>query len=228
MNKINHFINMVKDIIKELGIIFLYIFISLSLNFIINKRNKLTFTLSSLLVDLITLIVFLFIFRKEIFPQIKDFKKNGFKYIKKYFIFYLISIIVMIISSKIINKYYILPNNELINQEIILKYPFYAIISLLFISPVIEELIFRVTLKDTFKHQSMYILITSLLFGSLHVLNSLINNNVYELLYLIPYATVGVSLSYMYIKSDNIWTSITFHSIHNLICLLIFLGGIYA
>lgn len=228
MNKINHFINIIKDIIKEIGIIFLYIFIVLSLNFIINKRNNVIFTLSSLLVDLITLIIFLFIFRKAIFLQLKDFKENGFKYIKKYFIFYLISIIIMVVSSNIINRFYILPNNELINQEYILKYPFYATVSLLFISPIIEELIFRVTLKNTFKHQSIYILITSLLFSSLHVLNSLIGGNVYEILYLIPYAAVGVSLSYMYIKSDNIWTSITFHSIHNLLCLLIFLGGIYA
>lgn len=229
-SKLNSIINIVMDLLKEFGFIFLYLFIILALknSFFINEHNYITYTLSNIFTDLIILIIFLYIFRKEIFGKLKDFQKNGFKYIKKYFIFYVIGAIIMIVSNKIINYYFATSNNEVLNQNSILQYPIYSVINLLIIAPIIEELITKVTLKNTFKHPTVYIIVTSLIFASLHILGSLTNGNLYELLYLIPYSSVALSLSYMYIKSDNIWTNITFHSFHNLICLLIFLGGIYA
>ena len=95
---------------------------------------------------------------------------------------------------------------------------------MIIISPIVEELMTRTILKDAFKHQIVYILLSGLIFGSLHMIS--IGNNFFQLLFVIPYSALGCAFAKIYADSNNIWTNIFFHSLHNLICiLLIFIGG---
>ena len=91
------------------------------------------------------------------------------------------------------------------------------------IGPITEEVMMRIILKEHFSKIS-YILLSGLLFGLLHVVFSL-SNNLLELLYIIPYGALGCALASIYYKTDNIWTNITFHALHNTICILILLIG---
>ena len=69
------------------------------------KRGKSTFinNLSNITTELITLTFFILIFRKYIIPDFYDFKKNKKSYIKKCFSYWIIGLVIMVISNIIIN-----------------------------------------------------------------------------------------------------------------------------
>lgn len=224
MNKNNKLLN---AFIKQFLIIFLYIFITLVLQMLfinyLDSNNNFLKGFAYYFVEFIILIVFIIIYRKLLFKDIKDFKKNGKLYIDKNFKYYIFGLIAMIISNFIISSFIPLPTNELKNRTIFNNLPIYSLISCVICAPIIEELMLRVPLKDAFKHNFLYYFISSFIFGSLHLLSA---SSLVELLYIIPYSALGFSLAVIYQKSNNVYTNMFYHGLHNLISLtLIFLGG---
>ena len=53
-------------------------------------------------------------------------------------------------------------------------------------------------------------------------------DNVSDLIYLIPYGSLGVCFALLYYKTDNIFSSIVVHSLHNSIAIFLYLvmGGV--
>jgi len=91
------------------------------------------------------------------------------------------------------------------------------------IAPITEELLTRIILKDKFNNIYIYSILSGLIFGGLHLLAV---NSLAEIWYIIPYGVLGFAFALMYNKTNNIWTSITFHSLHNLTALLlVFIGA---
>ncbi len=222
MNDNHNILNIFKSLLKEFLIILLYFILSLSLTLLlVNNHNNTLYTLSSILCGLILLIVFLYIFRKVIIVKFTDFKKNKKIYLKNSFRYYLAGLVIMFISLNIINLFYNSSLNEEANQVLLKAYPIYYILNALVFAPIIEELMTRIYLKDAFKNKYIYIISSGFIFGFLHILNALLIGNFYELLYIIPYGMMGLFLALMYYKTDNIWTSITYHSLHNFICLIL-------
>ncbi len=220
----------VNNIMKQIFLIFLYIFLILFLEVIffqfITSKNLLLANLSYILIELIVLTVYILIFRKTLIPNFSDFKKNWRSYLKKYYIYWLVGLAIMLISNLIISNFIGMPVNEEANRLLIKKYPAYALFSTLICAPITEELMIRVPLKNTFKNPWIYIILSGLLFGSLHVINVIESGDLLELLYIIPYGALGSSFAKMYYDSDNVWINISFHFIHNLIAVsMIFLGG---
>ena len=127
----------------------------------------------------------------------------------------------MIISNLVIGNFIGMPVNEEINQSLLIKLPVYSFITMIMIAPIIEELMTRVILKKYF-NKYVYATLSGLFFGSLHLLSI---TSLIEVLYIIPYGALGFFFALMYSKTENIWTSITFHSLHNLIALLLFFIG---
>ena len=71
----------------------------------------------------------------------------------------------------------------------------------------------------------LFILISGILFGSMHVIGSV--TSVYDYLYIIPYSALGISFAALLYKTDNIFSTITIHSIHNTASIILyFMGGI--
>lgn len=213
-------------ILKQLGLIFLYfvlvVMIQLPIINDLESTNIITSNASYIFAELLVATIFIFIFRKYIVPDFYDFKKNGKKYIKKYFKMWFLGLFIMVVSNLIISSYIGMAVNEELNHSVILKMPVYAFVAMIMIAPVVEELLTRVVLK---KHFNIYIysLLSGLFFGSLHLLSI---TSAIELLYIIPYGALGFCFAYMYGKSNNIWTNITFHSLHNLIALILFYIGV--
>ena len=58
----------------------------------------------------------------------------------------------------------------------------------------------------------IYILLSALIFGYLHVTNS---NSLYDFLYIIPYGALGAAFAYINVKTDNVYSSILVHFVHN-------------
>ena len=87
-----------------------------------------------------------------------------------------------------------------------------------FYAPLSEELIFRRSFKDVFKNKYIYVLISGLVFGGMHVISSA--SSMSDFLYIIPYSALGIAFALLYYDTDNIFTTISMHSLHNLLSII--------
>ncbi len=223
---IMNLLEQIKDIGKQIGVILLYLILTiilvLLLNPLLTSKNVLYQEISNILVYLTLLLCFIFLFRKIIVPNFYDFTKNGKNYIKDTYKYYLYGLVIMVISNIIIGVFQGLPANEVANRNDFLELPVSSILSFIIFAPITEELMTRVILKDTFKNKWIYIILSGFIFGFLHIAFSL-TDSLWEILFIIPYGALGSALAYIYYKSNNVWTNIFYHSLHNLLCILLLL-----
>ena len=217
-----------KKIILNIFMFLFYFIYQVALIMIINLfKIKLDSSFEKSLYLFITSLIYMFIvilvYKKELNYDIKNFKiKTIFKYIP----IYLIGIILMVISSYIVTSITGIQTsqNETTVRQYIKLLPIYMCFSTVIYAPFVEEITFRKTFKNIMNDKILFVLISGIIFGLVHMSAS--NNSYNELLMIIPYIIMGIDFSYIYYKSDNIFTTITLHSIHNLILLILqFIGG---
>lgn len=226
------FIKHMKDNIKELrkytkgfiiGIstIFIYIlepFLKIIV-LILEKINPSDLTLTSkiiylILFEIMIVSIITLINHKKLIKDFKDFKKNFKNYLEKYLPYYILSLIIMMISNVFINKLTgSIAGNEQAIQETLTKSPIYIFISAAILAPFIEEMVFRQSIRNIIKDNLTFIITSGLIFGGLHVIGNI--NTIYDILYIIPYATPGIIFAYILTKTDNIFVPISIHFIHN-------------
>lgn len=165
--------------------------------------------------DLVIIMILAYMYRNEIKKQFNDFTKNLNKYADTAFKYWLIGLGVMVISNLIIN--FFIPsasaNNEQQVQQMIHSIPLVSIFCIGFLAPMIEEMIFRKAFFDAFNKKWVFILVSSLVFGSLHVVLSL--TSPWDLLYIIPYTALGMSFAFTMAKTNNVFPSMLVHMFHN-------------
>ena len=131
----------------------------------------------------------------------------------------------MIISNGII-FYFVkdIAANEAANRELINRLPLFSILTMCVLTPFNEEITFRLSMKKIFNNSTLYALLSGLIFGALHVLSA----DGVALWYIIPYGTLGFMFAKAVYKTDNIYTSMFLHLLHNTITILILYitGGI--
>lgn len=167
-------------------------------------------------------IYFLIIYKNDLKEYIKKFKLKNIPII---LIYWIIGFVFMMISNYIIN-YLIIPNglsnNEAGNRELLFNNKLiYSTILCIFI-PILEEITFRLEFKKNIKNKKVFLLISSITFALLHILST---TKLIELLYIIPYLILGITFSKIYLKTDNLLSSIIAHILHNttnVIILLLF------
>lgn len=151
---------------------------------------------------------------KKLEKNIKDIKKNYNNYFKKYLKVYILALVIMMISNLIIN---LLTNgiagNEESIRDIFNKAPVYMFFSAVLFAPFTEEMVFRQSLKNIITNKKAFIIASGLIFGGLHVIGNI--NSLYDILYIIPYATPGIAFAYMLDKTDNILVPMGIHFLHN-------------
>ncbi len=166
--------------------------------------------------NIVLIIIYIIMFKKELKEEFLEYKNNfnsnmdiGFKY-------WIVGLFFMVISNFIILK--LIPgsssNNEEAIQAYIKNFPILSIISISILGPFIEEIVFRKAFKNIFNNNFIFIIISALVFGLMHVIGQ--ESNIYQYLYIVPYGALGASFAYMYYKSDTMFTSYTMHFIHNL------------
>ena len=109
--------------------------------------------------------------------------------------------------------------NEKMVQDMITTLPFIMLVNAGVLAPILEELTFRKAFREALSNKWLFILVSGLVFGGLHVITSF--QTPLELLYIIPYSSLGVAFAYMYDKTDTVFTSIAMHMIHNTILTLL-------
>lgn len=210
---------------KYISVILLYILYQS--NFIISLLSSFGINVSRIpktpriglfaLSDLIYITVLILMFKKDI--------KNGIKDLKKHFInrtilslnCWVVGCIIMTLSSFLISlilKQNVSTNEALVRQSIKIA-PLYMLFTCSIVAPIFEEMVFRKSLQGLIKYKWLFILISGLSFGLLHVLGSY--TSWIDFLYVIPYGSMGCAFAYLLTKTNNITLPIIIHMLHNTI-----------
>lgn len=211
-----------KNILKGILVIFIYFFISLFQAEIIAAFGidiTLLSTNLKLLIltifQILTIFLIIYLLKEDLKKQFNDIKKNHKIYFKKYFKYWFLLLILSGLSNIIISFFHkdIATNENLIREQFKIA-PIYIYISAVFFAPIIEELIFRLSInKIVSKPKWLYIFISGIVFGGLHVFP--VSSSFIELLYIIPYSIPGFIFAYLFTKEKNIFVPMGIHFIHN-------------
>lgn len=154
--------------------------------------------------------------------KLKNNKRVFFKNLIKYIILILV---VNALLGMFINLFSQSSNSE--NQISIIRNakiaPLFIAFLSAFFAPILEETIFRGGVFSCLRKHHSYLfsmLISSFLFGFIHVMNSLFIGNFNDLIYLFLYMGLGMILSKSYEKSNSLLVSIGVHMGNNLVGLL--------
>lgn len=166
------------------------------------------------------LLCLLYLYKDELKKEWKIFKNKladnvdiGIKY-------WLFGLLGMMISNLVLATVFQNDGaeNEQLVQQMITALPFLMVISAGFIAPMVEEITFRKVFRDNIKKDILFILVSGIFFGFLHVFPS---DNLGQFLYIIPYSSLGISFAIMYQKTNTVFTSISMHMMHNTILTLL-------
>lgn len=171
-------------------------------------------TIYSLLGELVIALSIILIFIKELEIKFKDLKKNHEAYFNKYLKYWFIMLGLMAISNIIIGLFNSAgATNQNVIEELFVRNPIYIFMSAVIFAPIVEELLFRLSLRNVIKNDLVFMIMSGLLFGLIHIISA--ENIMSELIYLIPYSIPGFVFAYVLIKSKNIFVPIGIHFLHN-------------
>lgn len=187
------------------------------------NSNKVIATLAQLGTYTLMFIGLALVYHKRLLRDLKEFKKE---YLKVAFRNWLIGFGLMWIFNIVINMIVgDIAANETANRNLLAEYPISNIISMVFIGPLIEEITFRASFKNCFKKWYTFALFTGIIFGLAHTFSTVIEGNLMELLFILPYGALGFYLAKAFYETDNIYTSFFAHMFHNGLCVLVILLG---
>ena len=198
---------------KGIGTIFLYFFISTIMSLLIGdyyfSDNMVVATIAQLSTYIVLLIVLFLVYHKRMINDFKNFKKDYLKIALRYWLIGLIAMIIAnIIITSIVNNIAV---NESLNRSLLDKYPISNIISMILLGPIIEEITFRASFKEAFSKWYTFATVTAILFGLAHIAEF----KLLEFLFIIPYGALGFFFAKAFYDTDNIYTSIFMHILHN-------------
>lgn len=188
----------------------------------------------SFIVNLLFLLLMIIVYSKTLKKDFKSFFKDFFNNIEISIKYWLIGFVIMIVSNLIIvviTNGAIASNEEEVRKAIAIS-PIYMLFSVSVYAPLTEELLFRKGFRDFINNKWLYIIASGCVFGSLHVLPTIIGSWAVtksiifsELLFLVPYCSLGIAFAYTYYKTNNIFSTICMHSIHNTMAIILYLIG---
>lgn len=176
--------------------------------------------------NLVFSVILFLIYRKDLKKDFINLKENFNSITDVAIKYWVIGFIGMLITNVIIGVLFPvqMSTNEESVRKMITDTPFLAFLFVSIFAPFIEELIFRKSFKDALKEKWLFILISGIVFGALHVVGAI--NSLYDLFYIIPYSILGIFFALTYYKTNNIFSTIIVHSLHNTVLLLLKIAGI--
>jgi len=184
--------------------VYIYVFLSILICYEKLQINGIIFCI-------LTFIGILPFFIKDIKQGIKEFKKN-----KKGYIIYTLKVyfITSILGSLLFMLMFFIIGEDSTNQQLLEQEPLlWSLFTSIIYAPIVEELLFRGCLRKLMKNDLIFILVSGISFGIWHVIG--FEQSVMQYLYVIPYSVMGVGLSFVYAKTNNLSTNIGMHAFHN-------------
>ena len=189
------------------------------------------YTLTCLLnfvVDLGMMIVVFFIFKDQMLSQWKDFKKNWSSHL-----FYgLIVGTALIYLAGICGGMLTLAlggaqtsENQALIEAIMDVQPILMMIPTVIFAPILEEMIFRGIIFGWAYELSPKIahILSAFIFGFVHIMSAVMSGQISEWIQIFSYFFMGIALSFLYEKKNNIYVPILSHAVNNLISVLLIL-----
>ncbi len=209
------------NIIKGITAVLIYFFFSLfgelplELSGIDIKATPILFQeIYNISLEVIIIIIVIILFKDYFKKSLADLKKNHFNYFKKYLKYYILGLVIMMTCNSLIMVLGgTTSDNETLVRNQFTMYPIYTFICAVFLAPILEESIFRVSFRKIFSNNILFIIMSGLVFGGLHLIGML--NSPLILLYLGAYSALGIIFAYMLAKTDNVFVSMMFHFMHN-------------
>lgn len=159
----------------------------------------------------------LIIFWPRLRRDFTEVRKNPDGYARWFFpragIIYLIYFLVAFVSI-------LLSGKQSTNQEAITSLPLWIMAPMACLyAPLVEEAVFRGALRRFIRNDIIYIIISGLAFGLIHVIDE---SSLLEAITLsLPYCVMGAGMAYLYSQSGNLFTDMTYHFLHNFIAVML-------
>ncbi len=192
-------------------------------SFVLAIAYKITryWSLAYILCYIIMIILLGKYFKEDLIDNFHTFKEDIKKQWLNVLIFTIIFTSLLYLSNYLIAKYVgDLATNEIMSRNQLKTSPLLMSISMGFLGPIVEEIIYRLPYKNVNKHKLLNFFIYTFIFALAHIA---ITNGIQELLYLIPYTFLSLSIGYGFYKTDNIYVSIIVHILNNLANIVIIL-----
>ncbi len=210
-----------KNFIKGFSIVLLYFLVSFFrtapltlLNIDYDSMSILAKECYNLATELALIAVIVIVFFKQYKAAWNDLKKNHRKYFSDNLRLYLLGVILMMSANALIAVLGgAMSENESSIRDQFAVAPIYTYISAVFLAPILEESIFRLSFRNMFENNFLFIVISGVVFGGLHLISGVSMDLLF--LYVIAYCSFGVIFAYMLTKTNNIFVSTGFHLMHN-------------
>lgn len=182
--------------------------------------NYVSGLLASIIIYLLVLLIMILCFRKQLVHDFKIFKEYFGEYMSLTLKTWLKSLVVMMILGIALSIITNSPNsnNQQTLQNMFKIYPLFVIVLSMFYAPFAEELLFRGVIRKFIKSKYVFIIVSGVLFGLLHVIDD--SKTLAEFSYILVYSSLGIFLASLYYKTNNLFTNISFHFFQNTLGIL--------
>ena len=171
------------------------------------------------------------IYYKDLQKEFKELKRKKLYKLGQAFKYYGIGLAIMMFSNLIlIILFKDISTNETEVRNLLLGNPLPMLFMISILAPVIEEIVFRKSMSPIFKNKYLFAISTGLLFGLAHLMTDFLSPGfeMYRLLYVIPYGSLGFAFALMNRNCNSTFASIFIHCLHNTLTALLILsqGGL--
>lgn len=143
-----------------------------------------------------------------------------------------ICFVIMWFASIVVNLFIMMisdtetSNNQSEVSNLVANLPLFGIFVTCIFAPLVEEGVLRIAIFQPLSKRfnvKFATIISSSIFGFLHVFNSLVMNDFGDVIHVLAYISMGVCICYAYYRSDNIYGAIGLHFVNNLLSVVILL-----
>lgn len=184
---------------------------------------------SNFISNFIFILCIYFMYFKDLNKEFKLYFKNFKNNISTSFKYYIMGFLGMVFFNIFIALFVggISSNEEQV-REMLFNNFIITMISISIIAPILEELIFRKSLEPIIKNKWVYVIVSGLLFGFAHLLTNIVSGSftITDLVFILPYASLGASFALMDNETKTVFSSIVIHAIHNT-CTALLLFALY-
>ena len=212
----------------NLSLVITCIFKLVGINF--SHFNYIDYACLNTFIELIMFVVVLLFYKKYLKKDLVLFKLNKKDYIKKIVSYFLIFLVVKYGIALFSSLLLVMLGSDLVtseNQEAVVnlakKLPFMMMISTSLLAPFVEEGIFRLGIRKVINNKYLFILVSGLIFGFMHIFPTELPLYV-ALIESLNYVTMGLLLAYIYNETDNIYIVVIIHALNNLLSMLMILA----
>lgn len=212
----------------NLSLVIAYIFKLVGINY--SDFNYIDYACLNTFIELIMFVVVLLFYKKYLKKDLVLFKLNKKDYIKKIISYFIIFLVVKYGVALFSSLLLVMLGSDLVtseNQETVVTLaktlPFMMMISTSLLAPFVEEGIFRLGIKKVINNKYLFILVSGLIFGFMHIFPTELPLYV-ALIESLNYVTMGLLLAYIYNETDNIYVVVIIHALNNLLSMLMILA----